>query len=84
MEGWTFGLAVSTARKMSGKTQQELADQLDWSPYRLSRIENDQTPATVADLRALALVQGMPYGWYMDGPQVVDLRSGDPVVSVKQ
>ena len=76
MEGWSFGLAVSTARKMADMTQQELADRLDWSVYRLSRMENDQTPATVVDLRALADVLGMPWGWFMDGPRVIDLRDG--------
>ncbi len=47
-------------------TQKQIADALDWSPSKVTRIENGSVSLSVTDLRALLAYYGVT------GPQVVD------------
>src|SRR4026209_2881855 len=47
-------------------TQKQIADALDWSPSKVTRIENGSISLSVTDLRALLAYYGVT------GPQVVE------------
>lgn len=82
MKGWTFGVAVRTARNMAGIDQQELVEKLralnsgnSWDQSKVSRIERGKLKKIATDdLVDLSRVQGMDYAWYLDGPSMADQR----------
>jgi transcriptional regulator with XRE-family HTH domain len=53
---------LSALRRESGKTQEEVATALDWSPSKLIRIEGGTVGISVSDLRSLLRHYGMDEG----------------------
>jgi len=52
-------LALREAREHAGKTQQEVADRMEWSPSKVIRIENGDVTITVNDVKALLTYLGV-------------------------
>jgi len=50
---------LQTIRREAGKTQEEVAAALDWSPSKLIRIEGANVGISVSDLRSLLRYYGM-------------------------
>lgn len=73
---WHAGLAMRTRRIEQGLEQSDLAEQIRratdddrWNQQRISRLETGTTKFSIDDLVAVARIQGMPYAWYLDGPE---------------
>ena len=58
-------------RPLHVTTQRQVADALDWSPSKVTRIENGSVSISVTDLRALLAYYGVTDGRVVDG--LVDL-----------
>jgi transcriptional regulator with XRE-family HTH domain len=58
-------------RPLHVTTQRQVADALDWSPSKVTRIENGSVSISVTDLRALLAYYGVTDGGVVDG--LVDL-----------
>lgn len=63
-----LSLALRAARDGAGRTQEHVAEALDWSVSKMIRIENGKVKATVTDVRALLDLYGVT-----DKSQVAEL-----------